>query len=316
MRIVPIELETHFAEGTVNAFLAIGETISLIDTGNPGKEAFKQLKEKLHNQGVQLQDLDSIILTHTHVDHAGGVPYIQEEVDVPVFVHELARPFLEGGIDEFNRNEAFFRQFLEECGADPEKHIITRRYQKENWRAVSFVRDGDVVQIGGTGFKAIHVPGHSQLDLLFWNPQTGGAFAGDHLLKAFSINAFIEPPLPGEIRRPTPLLQYRDSLQRISKLPIKIMYPGHGEIFENHVSLIDFRLNEQENRCSQILAILSDGKKNIFEICGKMYPRLSGQSIFLGLSQIQGHLDLLESRNQVDSEKNGKVILYSLKEGG
>lgn len=72
MRIVPLELDTHFAEGTVNAFLAIGDKVSLIDTGNPGKESFQQLKQKLHIHGFDFKDLDSVVLTHLHVDHAGG----------------------------------------------------------------------------------------------------------------------------------------------------------------------------------------------------------------------------------------------------
>lgn len=316
MRIVPLELETHFAEGTVNAFLAIGETVSLIDTGNPGKTSFHQLKQKLHTHGVDVKDIDSIILTHMHVDHAGGVPSIQAETEIPVFVHELAAPLLYGGINEFTKSEAFFDRFLKECGADPKQHIVKRSFNEENWQRVSFLKDGDIVPIAGVRFEVVHVPGHSQTDILLWDAQTGDTFAGDHLLKAFSINAFIEPPLPGEAERPKPLLQYRESLERISRLPLKKIYPGHGEQFEDHLSLIKLRLKEQEKRCSQICEILSDGKKSIFEICEKMYPRLKGQAIFLGLSQIQGHLDLLEVRNQVSVEIPDKIRQYTLKEGG
>ncbi|MBT2727771.1 hypothetical protein J7E63_12570 [Bacillus sp. ISL-75] len=59
-RIVPLELETHFAEGTVNAFLAIGDSVTLIDTGNLGKASFQQLKSKLQMHGVTLKDIDQI----------------------------------------------------------------------------------------------------------------------------------------------------------------------------------------------------------------------------------------------------------------
>ena len=310
LKIIPLVLETDFAEGTVNAFLAAGEKMTLIDTGNPGQESFKQLKTKLHKHGVTFKDLDRIILTHIHIDHAGGIPSIQEETDIPIFVHEQAKRSINTGIQKFNRDQQFFQQFLLSCGADPSKHIVQRRYKEENWRNVHFLNEGESVSIGGEPFEVIYVPGHSQSDLLLWNSETGNVFAGDHLIKAFSVNAFIEPPPSDEEERPKPLLQYRNSLEKISRLPLKTIYPGHGEPFTNHIDLIQTRLQEQEKRCEQILKIIANTRKSIFEICTVMYPRLKGKMIFLGLSQIQGHLDLLEVRQKVSSVQNEWTIEY------
>ncbi|MEH7504874.1 MBL fold metallo-hydrolase [Neobacillus drentensis] len=309
-RIVPLELETHFAEGTVNAFLAIGDSVTLIDTGNPGKASFQQLNSKLHRHGITLKDIDQIVLTHIHIDHAGSIPYIQKEIDLPIYVHEQTRGTINAGVDEYIRVQAFFHQFLTSCGADPLNHIIERPYKEENWRNVTYINEGDVIPLGGKAFEVIHAPGHSQSDILLWNSETGDTFAGDHLLKAFSVNAFIEPPNPGEINRPRPLLQYRESLEKVSLLPLEMIYPGHGEAFNDHFSLIKTRLLEQEKRCEQILEILADGGKCIYEICRHMYPRLHGNTVFLGLSQIQGHLDLLEERQQVSFEQKGSVVIY------
>ncbi|MGG3470633.1 MBL fold metallo-hydrolase [Neobacillus pocheonensis] len=310
VKIVPLELETHFAEGTVNAFLAIGETVTLIDTGNPGKESFHQLKTKLHNHGITLKDIDQIVLTHIHIDHAGAIPHIQEEADIPIFVHEQARGSINARLSEFEVVQQFFTQFLESCGADPHQHIIQRRFREENWRNVFYLTEGDEIHLGGQRFEVVHVPGHSQSDILLWNPESGDAFAGDHLIKAFSVNAFIEPPNLGETTRPKPLLQYRDSLEKVSKLPLSMIYPGHGEVFSNHGLLIQTRLLEQEKRCEQILQILRSGEKTIFAICSEMYPRLQGRTVFLGLSQIQGHLDLLEERQLVRYEQKGAIVIY------
>jgi glyoxylase-like metal-dependent hydrolase (beta-lactamase superfamily II) len=310
VRIVPLELETHFAEGKVNAFLAIGESVTLIDTGNPGRESFQQLKSQLHRHGIELKDIDHIVLTHVHIDHAGGVPHIQDEIDVPIFVHEMARHSINMTLEAFEKGRTFMQQFMEECGADPLTHIIQRRFTEEKWRNVTFLTEGERIPLGGEVFEVVHVPGHSQSDILLWDRQTGDSIAGDHLLKIFSINAFIEPPNPGEATRPKPLLQYRSSLEKIRKLPLTMIYPGHGEPFNEHLSLIETRLQEQEKRCAQIIKILSSGEKSIFEICLEMYPHLKGKLIFLGLSQIQGHLDLLESRKMVIFEKRNSVLMY------
>ncbi|MBV7504619.1 MBL fold metallo-hydrolase [Bacillus sp. sid0103] len=309
-RIVPLELETHFAEGTVNAFLAIGDSVTLIDTGNPGKASFQQLKSKLHTHGVTLKDIDQIVLTHIHIDHAGAIPFIQEEIELPIYVHEQARWSINARIEEYERVQAYFHQFLTTCGANPLKHIIERPFKEENWRNVTYITEDDGIFLGGKEFEVVYVPGHSQSDILLWNQETGDTFAGDHLLKAFSVNAFIEPPNPGEVIRPRPLMQYRNSLERVSRLPLKMIYPGHGEAFSDHLSLIKTRLLEQEKRCEQILSILSSGDKTIYEICKEMYPRLHGKTVFLGLSQIQGHLDLLEERQQIRNEPKGSVVIY------
>ncbi|MEH7094305.1 MBL fold metallo-hydrolase [Neobacillus vireti] len=310
LEIIPLVLETDFAEGTVNAFLAAGEKVTLIDTGNPGRESFKQLKTKLHKHGVTFKDLDKIILTHIHIDHVGGIPSIQEEADIPIFVHEQAKGSINTGIQKFNRDQQFFQLFLLSCGADPANHIVQRRYKEENWRNVYFLNEGESISIGGEPFEVIDVPGHSQSDLLFWNSETGDVFAGDHLIKAFSVNAFIEPPSSDEEERPKPLLQYRNSLEKISRLPLGTIYPGHGESFTNHIDLIQTRMQEQEKRCEQILKIIANTRKSIFEICTVMYPHLKGKMIFLGLSQIQGHLDLLEVRHKVSIGQNGSIIEY------
>ncbi len=309
--IIPLELDTNFAEGSVNAFIVAGRTVTLVDTGNPGKESYQQLSLKLHKHDISIHDIDKIVLTHIHIDHAGGVSRLQAERDLPIFVHEQAEPLINITESEFDRVQDFFQQFLLSCGANPAQHMFQRRFREEHWRNVSCLRDGGVIPLGGVDFEVVHVPGHSQSDILLWNRDTGETIAGDHLLKDFSVNAFIEPPGVEEIhRRPKPLLQFRQSLERVSKLPLSTVYPGHGKAFTDHVSLIKKRLHEQERRCEQILQILSNGKQNIYQICTEMYPHLTGKTIFLGLSQIQGHLDLLEKRQQVSLLQKGPTNLY------
>lgn len=310
LKIIPLVLNTEFAEGTVNAYLVIEDSITLIDTGNPGKEAFNQLKEKLKNNRVMLSDIDRIILTHSHVDHAGGISYIQKETDIPIYVHENAKPFLTDGLAEYEKGEAFFYDFFKESGADINQHRTKRLYRPLGWRNVHYLKDGENIDIAGKLFHVVHVPGHSQQDIVLWREKTGEAFIGDHLINDFSVNAFIEPPLPGDKVRPHPLLQYRSSLNKVRKLPLNMCYPGHGKLFYNHQELIDRRIAEQEKRCDHIMGILAEKERTIYEISQLMYPRLKKRAVYLGLSQVQGHMDLLVERKYVSVIESEGVLYY------
>jgi glyoxylase-like metal-dependent hydrolase (beta-lactamase superfamily II) len=296
-------------------YAVLGETATLVDTGNPGETSFYQLKSLLKDHKLRFKDFDHIVVTHMHTDHSGGVGLIQQEAGLPVFVHELARPVITGGEAEFNRINQFFNDFVIQCGADHMVHQHSRQYKEEFWKDVHYLRDGDDIYIGGQTYSVLHIPGHSQTDILLMNEKNETTFVGDHLIPELAVNAFIEPPPPGEKNRPAPLIQYRVSLERSRKLPLQTCYSGHGKPFTNHIQWVDKRLAEQEDRCRQIHQLLKEGEKSVYELCQEVYPRLRGKIVFLGLSQIQGHLDLMEQRQEVLKEEKGSVVYYKLVSG-
>jgi glyoxylase-like metal-dependent hydrolase (beta-lactamase superfamily II) len=158
--------------------------------------------------------------------------------------------------------------------------------------------------------EVLYVPGHSRTDICLWDPQTGEALVGDHLLRDISANAFIEPPDRTESERPKPLLDYRKSLQRTRELPWTTVYPGHGEPFTGHAALIDQRFAEHEERCHRILEELRAGARTVYQVSRALFPWLKDNAVFLGLSEVQGHLDLLEARGQVVVSWQGHVRCY------
>jgi glyoxylase-like metal-dependent hydrolase (beta-lactamase superfamily II) len=293
-------------------YAVIGETATLIDTGNPGEKSFYQLKTLLKNHNLRFRDFDHIIVTHMHTDHCGGVSLIQQEASLPVYVHELARPVVTGGETEFNRINHFFNDFIRQCGADPSVHQHARKYKEEIWRDVHYVSEGDDVYIGGRPYNVLHVPGHSQTDILLVDEQQGITFVGDHIIPELAVNAFIEPPVPGKKHRPAPLIQYRESLISSRSRQLGKCFSGHGKPFTQHIDLIGKRLAQQDARCQQIRQVLKERDKNVFEICQEIYPHLKDGIVFLGLSQIQGHLDLMESRSEVMKEEQNSIIYYKL----
>ncbi|MCL6570727.1 MAG: MBL fold metallo-hydrolase [Bacillus sp. (in: Bacteria)] len=61
----------------------------LIETSNPGHQSLQHLKSKLHNQVITSGNLDQIILTHIHIDHAGTITSLKEKNDILIFIYDL-----------------------------------------------------------------------------------------------------------------------------------------------------------------------------------------------------------------------------------
>ncbi|WP_343270709.1 MBL fold metallo-hydrolase [Lentibacillus songyuanensis] len=295
----------------MNVYVITGDPVTLIDTGLPTNQSFQQLRSGLASIGFSLQDIEQVIITHMHDDHMGGITLIQKETNATVYVHEQARFEITGGNSEFVRMESYIRKFVEGCGT---RKINTskRRYHEKQWECVNYLRDGDVINAGGRNLEIIYVPGHSQTDICLWDHNSGDVFVGDFLLQHTKVNAFISPPPPGQKSRPRPLAQLRRSLLKIRNFPFKTIYPGHDNPFTDHCHVIDERLSKQEDRCRKIYEVLQVGPSSVYEISKVMFPWLNDESIFLGLSEVQGHLDLMQDGSQVCSEMVRDVTFYKL----
>ena len=72
--------------GMVNAHLIVGEAgCVLVDAGLPGSE--RKIERVLARHGLALRDIKLIVITHAHVDHAGGAARLRELSGAPVLAH-------------------------------------------------------------------------------------------------------------------------------------------------------------------------------------------------------------------------------------
>lgn len=69
----------------------------LIDIGNTSK----YVKEKLEEFGVKPDDLDAILITHTHIDHVKGLKVFKKKYNVPVYITDIMHSDLDF-LDNYN----------------------------------------------------------------------------------------------------------------------------------------------------------------------------------------------------------------------
>jgi glyoxylase-like metal-dependent hydrolase (beta-lactamase superfamily II) len=78
------------------------------------------------------------------------------------------------------------------------------------------VREGQRIRMGDREFEVMHMPGHSQDSILLFNAEDGVLFSGDSPLHIRSPGGAYEPA-------------FLQVLERLTRLPVQIIYPGHGE---------------------------------------------------------------------------------------
>jgi glyoxylase-like metal-dependent hydrolase (beta-lactamase superfamily II) len=96
--------------------------------------------------------VDTVLLTHTHEDHAAGLSAVSTN-DIRVHQADLAAL---RSVDDLMRlygvPEVLWPQMTE---------LVTGRFHFEGWPSATGLVDGDVVDLGDALVRAIHAPGHT-----------------------------------------------------------------------------------------------------------------------------------------------------------
>lgn len=84
--------------------------------------------------------IEAILLTHGHPDHIGGLEYVLERVDAPVYIGEDDAQMLR---------------------SPDQKTVRWLGYDFKGFDGFSVLRDGDVLSVGDLTIKVLETPGHT-----------------------------------------------------------------------------------------------------------------------------------------------------------
>ncbi|HJF33718.1 MAG TPA: MBL fold metallo-hydrolase [Sporosarcina psychrophila] len=307
-----IIIPTPFAVGDVNAFLIKGDTLSLVDAGPKTPEAYEALKQGIKGAGYAFNDIEQVILTHHHPDHAGWIDAFD---NAKILGHKYNDLWLKRDEAFFRYHDAFYLDCLIEEGV-PKQYL---GWVKKMKRSVALMgerpldmtlAEGDALP-GHPGWTVMETPGHAQSHIVLWNGENRTMIGGDLVLEKVSSNPLIEPPLNPEHGRPRSLLQYNESLKRILTLPVDIIYTGHGNEVRNAHELIEGRLERQHERAMKVLAMMDGGSRTIFELTRELFPAVYEKELGLTLSETIGQTDYLFEEGLVrETRDEGGVLHY------
>jgi hydroxyacylglutathione hydrolase len=215
--------------GGVNCYLVkASDGFILIDTGYPAKRPV--LEKELASAGCQPGNLKLVILTHGDLDHAGNCAYLREKYGAKIAMHADDSGMVERGDMHWNRK------------ARPDKFSIIFRIMSvmsfffrpgkfDEFRPDLTIDEGFNLFEYGFDAEVLHIPGHSKGSLGILT-SGGDLFCGDLLYNIFG--------KPG-IRFIDDLADYNLSIEKLKKLNIRTVYPGHGKPFPMELFLKNSR---------------------------------------------------------------------------
>ncbi len=315
--IFQITLPTPFPVGDVHAYLLWGEPLTLVDTGlnwPPGRE---RLVAELAAIGVGLADLEQVVISHSHLDHFGLARTCQAAGRGTVLAHPMACAKLADLQGYVETALAWSATILAETGLPAEKQGWVKAFYGiiPQWAEEVVVdrclNEGQTLRAGGSDWEVFFFPGHSGDLIALYRAEDGILLGSDHLLAHISSNALLEPPHRETGCRRLPLIEYWRSLERLETLPIHQILPGHGAVITDIAGLLAERRQRRDRRLAAIAEFVAPAPRTVWEIAQALFPNLSHTDIFLAISEVIGHLDILKRDGMVWERREGSLYLYS-----
>lgn len=314
----PIILPTPFTVGPVHAYLVRQDPITLVDAGlnDPGSRA--ALLHGLSEVGIVPSDIRRVLLTHAHMDHHGQAAFVQAESGAEVWLHpdeagKLERPaWWLAGRDAALVEAGVPAEVIEMTSQifDLGQHLVL---PLEGWLPLC---DGQRFEFEHGALEAVHLPGHALGHTGFWDRQTGVLIGGDHLLDGVTPNPIMEPVEPGHPAAPAhapgralTLGLFLGALERVAGMEVSQVLPGHGAQIEEHAVLARRYQATHERRLESLREKIAGGS-TVYEMTQRLYPRVREFNIFLAISEVLAHLDLLVDRKQAVIEVQNGVNRY------
>lgn len=155
------------------------------------------------------------------------------------------------------------------------------------------LRDGEMLECGGTRLRAIHTPGHSPDHFCYLDESSGDLFCGD--MARIGGTVVIPASRGGSLR------EYLASLERIRNLSPARLLPAHGMIVQDPAKLIDEYIEHRRLRERQILDALSGGCRTPAEIVARVYPNISPGLSAAAEETVRAHLQKLDAEGQLQT---------------
>ena len=298
----------------LNSYIIKGPARSLIiDTGLNRKECLEAMQKGLDTLGIDLSKSD-IFITHLHADHFGLVSELATDSTNILF----SRPNKElmeswegfGAMVAYAGQNGFPEDQLK---AAIDKHPGAK-YGSDWIPETKVLDDGDVIDVGVYHFKCVATPGHTMGHTCLYEPDKRILVAGDHILIDITPNIQCWSDTDNHLKH------YLASLDKVHKLQVDLVLPGHRRLINNHRARIEELKKHHALRLDEVLAILQKGSMSAFEVAAHMswdidcehWDQFPVAQKWFATGEALAHLRYLEEEAKVVRRRAAETIKFTL----
>jgi glyoxylase-like metal-dependent hydrolase (beta-lactamase superfamily II) len=260
--------------------------LTLFDCGFGTEPAREALDTGLRSLGYEFGAVHTVVVTHPHVDHAGGLALVEPGTRIlgpvelapalqdPGRMAEMVLPDIVRGLAPHRATHDVDVHFREDCGATQLDLAVT-----------PLAADSEIV-VGRTRWIAVSTPGHEAGLYSYFEPQLGLLVCSD-LLSARGTAIPWYAPGGGGTRR------YLDALDRVAKLDITLALRGHGTAVHGRDDVRDVIQDTADritSREARLAAALAERPHTFPELEEMIYPHRVYDVIPWAASVVATHL--------------------------
>ncbi|PEE41190.1 MBL fold metallo-hydrolase [Bacillus pseudomycoides] len=261
-------------EERTGTYVLLGDEITLIETC--AAPSLPHLLNGLQQLRINLADVKNIIVTHVHLDHAGGAGLMMEKCpNATLFVHSRGARHMIDPTKLIQGAKAVYGDSFDEL-FNPILPIPEKR--------VHIVQDGETLQISENRVLTFYdTPGHAKHHISIHDSLTNGIFTGDTIgiyyreLAKLGIELYLPTTSPSQFQ-PDAMIAAKD---RIRNMNVDSIYFGHYGA-SSHVS-------EVYKQLEYWLPIFVEAGKQVFEK-NQDFETVSHELYSLLLETVSSHL--------------------------
>jgi len=235
---------TGQARSIASALLRSDSFAALIDPG-PGS-TLANLREQLAGHRLRVADLNAILLTHIHLDHAGATgALVQENPALQVYVHTRGAAHMIDPAKLLDSAGRLYGQEMQKLFGEflpvPESNL-------------RILQGGETLSLGPRELRVLYTPGHASHHVTYFDPAERVAYVGDTAGICIEGNLFILPATPPP---DISLELWTASLETIAQLRPRRLFLthfGYSDQPERHLNAYRERLHHWGSLSAEILS--------------------------------------------------------------